>query len=262
MAVDLVSLSLIVWYVVVLVFLEGVLSADNALVLALMVRHLPKAQQKRALRYGIWGAMGFRVIAVVLSAQLMGFWYFKVAGGLFLLGLAIRHFLSHSGDESEGQSKAFGRGFWGTVISVELADIAFSIDSILAAVAMVDGLPPQFGHSWKLGIVIIGGVLGILTMRFVAAYFIILLDRFKGLENGAYALVVWIGLKLLGSGIHNATDLPTVIPEWLFWIVMGVIVAISMLYRPRAVPETDEKKADPENLVEIANMLGGDEPNE
>src|SRR3954463_11480352 len=98
----------IAWYIGVLVFLEGLLSADNALVLALMVRHLPKKEQRRVLQYGIWGAVGFRFIAVVLSAILLRFWIFKVIGGLYLLYLAIAHFVStwgtHAGSsEDEGQ---------------------------------------------------------------------------------------------------------------------------------------------------------------
>src|SRR6478672_1406451 len=87
------DIPLILVTVFTLVLLEGFLSADNALVLAVMVRHLPKEQQKRALRYGIIGAFVFRLIAVVLSAMLLRFWHFKVVGGLYLLYLAVSHFL-------------------------------------------------------------------------------------------------------------------------------------------------------------------------
>lgn len=257
MAVDLSLLPLILWYVLVLVFLEGLLSADNALVLAMMVRHLPKAEQKRALSYGIWGAIVFRIIAVILSTRLMNFWPFKVVGGLFLLYLSLAHLVTR-GEESESPGKRrFGSGFWGTVISVELADIAFSIDSILAAVALVEDLGPRFA-AWKTPIVITGGVLGIVTMRYVARYFIILLERFRGLEGGAYFLVAWIGLKLLGSGVHGAApNWPTAMPEPLFWGVMGVIVVISLLYKPR---QGEDKKKEDEEFVEVAHILEGDDP--
>src|ERR1700735_4131423 len=77
-----------------LVILEGLLSADNALVLAVMVRHLPKVQQKRALRYGLLGAFAFRLIAVVFAATLLQYWILKVLGGLYLLYMAISH-LAH-----------------------------------------------------------------------------------------------------------------------------------------------------------------------
>lgn len=226
------SLSLLVLgTLLMLVFLEGLLSADNALVLAVMVRHLPRPEQKRALRYGIWGAFGFRAIAVALSAVLLKFWLFKVVGGAYLLYLAGDHFLSRDSGGSGPKPSRFGSGFWGTVISVELADIAFSIDSIVAAVAMADGLPAQL-DDWKLAIVFLGGILGIITMRYVAGYFIILLERFEGLAVGAYVLVAWIGLKLIASGLHNAHYLPWEMNEWLFWGGMLLIVAASLLYRP------------------------------
>ena len=188
------------------------MSADNALVLAVMVRHLPPRQQKQALRYGLWGAFGFRLIAVVLSAVLMRFWIFKVVGGLYLVYLALAHFLgAHdpSPDEAgsadgEWRRGAWRKSFWGTVVSVELADVAFSIDSILAAVGMAESLPEHYGDNWKLAIVYLGGVLGIITMRYVAGYFIVLLDRFGGLATAAYLLVAWIGLKLVVGGCTPA----------------------------------------------------------
>src|SRR5258708_3156906 len=82
-----------------LVLLEGLLSGDNALVLAVMVRHLPKEKQKRALRYGIWGAFLFRLIAIVFASLLLQFWQLKVAGGLYLLYLAVSHLASGGDDD-------------------------------------------------------------------------------------------------------------------------------------------------------------------
>jgi YkoY family integral membrane protein len=240
---------LMLFTIFTLVILEGLLSADNALVLAVMVRHLPKAQQKRALRYGIWGAFGFRAIAVVLSTELLRFKLFKLIGGAYLLYLAAAHFLV--GEEEGSPTKvrhSFGSGFWGTVAAVELADIAFSIDSILAAVAMTVEFPPHIGFRWKLAVIYIGGILGIIMMRFVAGIFLRLLERFQGLAIGAYVLVAWIGLELVISGLHDAQVLSFEMNEWLFWGGMVFIAIASLLYRPK------EKKGEGEGLVEVVKL--------
>ncbi len=270
------SLASVLGLIATLVLLEGLLSADNALVLAVMVRHLPPKLQKRALRYGIIGAFVFRLIAVLFSASLLDYWIFKVVGGCYLLYLSASNLVNLGEDEEAArirEAKARGRGFWGTVIAVELADVAFSIDSIVAAVALADGLPDELSEtrigffSMKLWIVYIGGILGIVLMRLVAGFFIRLLDRFAGLAAGAYVLVGWIGLKLLGSGFDNALHPHGAappggwrdsLPAWakslrlemhdaLFWIVMALIVLASMLYRPRRRTSTAPMVSDKES---------------
>ena len=277
--------------ILTLVVLEGLLSADNALVLAVMVRHLPRDQQRKALRYGIIGAFVFRFIAVLLAASILDYWQFEVVGGVYLLQLAVRHLIAgehHHQPEAEAGPRAehpdaaltpmtpepprlgdaperaptrrtrSRRGFWRTVVGVELADIAFSIDSILAAVALADGMPEHIRSQHvvffplETWIIYIGGVLGIITMRYVAGYFLLLLDRFRGLTVGAYLLVGWIGLKLVGQGIHHALyregerqqgGWRDAIPDWvahnlempatIFWGVMVAILALSMLLSPK-----------------------------
>lgn len=292
--------------ILTLIVLEGLLSADNALVLAVMVRHLPRSQQKKALRYGVLGAFFFRFIAVLLAAKILDYWQLEVVGGVYLLQLAVRHLLSgeeephyevepgtlpepaaeelRKGSESTesgglsapvlhdpipvGNNSPKKRrrrgGFWSTIIGVELADIAFSIDSILAAVAMADGMPErlhdvEFGpFGLKTWVIYIGGVLGIITMRFVAGYFLILLNRFKGLAVGAYLLVGWIGLKLIGSGFHHGLyrngsrltegwrgEVPEWVvhnlemPAWLFWGGMALILIMSMVLSPNRVKKAE-----------------------
>ena len=242
-----------------LVVLEGLLSADNALVLAGMVQHLPEKLQRRALRYGIWGAFLFRFVAVLLATQILHFWQCEVVGGLYLLYIAIHNLIEGHGSEDDDGRKRPGRGFWATVVVVELADIAFSIDSILAAVTTADELPPNLKavhflfFSVKDWIIYIGGVLGIVAMRYVATLFLVLLRRFPGLVVGAYYLVCWIGLNLVGSGLFHATyrkgvrlhrgdildRVPDAVarwfdmPSWLYWGGMLAIILLSIIYRPR-----------------------------
>lgn len=114
-----------------LVILEGLLSADNALVLAVLVKHLPEDQRRKALFYGIIGAYLFRVIAIGIGVTLINIGWIKIVGGHYLLWLVLQHFINKRDGEEELQTKQVG--FWSTVLTVELMDIAFSIDSVIAA---------------------------------------------------------------------------------------------------------------------------------
>ncbi|NLX04663.1 MAG: TerC family protein [Phycisphaerae bacterium] len=223
--------------IVSLVVLEGLLSADNALVLAILVRHLPKSQQSKALKYGIFGAFFFRFWGVIFAAWLVAYWQFKAVGAGYLLYLAFKHFLRRSSDHGGGRAGSATMGFWKTVAVVELTDIAFSVDSIVAAVAMSD-------RKW---VIYTGGVLGIITMRFVAGVFLRILERFPRLETAAYMLVAWIGIKLglscldqliTGHVEHGPYHMPPV----LFWTVMVAIFVGGLLWPapPTATLHLDE----------------------
>lgn len=194
-----------------LVILEGLLSADNALVLAVMVKHLPKDQQKKALFYGILGAYLFRFIAIGVGVYLVKITWIKVAGGLYLLWIAISNlfdlefklarvgniplipYIGKKGEE-EGEIEPKKLGFWRTVLAVELMDIAFSIDSVLAA----------FGVSEEIWVLFLGGILGVLMMRGVAQVFLKLIDKFPELEKAAFILIIIIGAKMIAAafGLH------------------------------------------------------------
>jgi len=181
-----------------LVLSEGLLSLDNALVLAILVSHLPTDRsyklgpiqmsiQQWALTAGIAGAYFFRTIAIVLGTYLIQFWTLQLLGGGYLLWLGYEHFFSVKQEESE--VTAYGKGFWATVLKVELMDIAFSIDSILAAL----------GLSKKVWVILMGGMIGILCMRLVAGVFIRLIVRFPLFTHTGYALVSLIGYRLVSE---------------------------------------------------------------
>ena len=181
-----------------LVLSEGLLSFDNALVLAVLVSHLPKDRSYRlgplemsiqqwGLTAGIVGAYVFRIIAIVLGTYLIQFWTLQLIGGGYLLWLGYEHFFASRLEEAE--IAAYGKGFWATVLKVELMDIAFSIDSILAAL----------GLSKKVWVILLGGMIGILCMRLVAGVFIRLIDRFPLFKHTGYALVALIGYRLVSE---------------------------------------------------------------
>ena len=203
--------------VATLAILEGILSVDNALVLAILVRTLPKHQQQRALAYGIVGAFGFRFLALVFAAYLMRLWVFKLIGGTYLLYLAMKHMFFFQKEDAHQPGASVVGNFWKTVFLVELTDIAFSIDSITTAVAMSD----------KLLIVWLGGILGIVSLRLASGVFIRLLEKLPKLEDLAYQLIFFIGTKLTLEAFHVEIE-----PE-IFWLIMGVIAILgaALVYR-------------------------------
>jgi predicted tellurium resistance membrane protein TerC len=243
-----------------LVLLEGLLSIDNALVLGMLVKRLPKHQRARALSYGLLGAFVFRVIAIITAGLLLKWTFVKFLGGAYLVFIAVKHLFWEQSEEGspdkivlddegnpkmvdavtgesldiarenleieqrvpvaaslvtqDGADSAPGKKynendtcdvkshnvwfFWRTVLVIELTDIAFAVDSILAAIALAGS------KQSKLWVVVTGGILGVILMRFAAAWFVKLLERFPRFELSAYLLVVIIGLKLLADWAFNS----------------------------------------------------------
>ena len=179
--------------------LDSLLSVDNALVLAVVVEHLPRHQRARALRYGIFGAYIMRGLSLFFVSFLVNFWPLKLVGALYLLWLGIAHFIRKEDDGGEGGVPKPGAGFWMTVLQVEWLDLTFSLDNILATIA----LAPRPDQLW---IVIIGVFISILAMRYVAGIFLKLLERHPILKPTAYILVIFIGLKLLISLVGIELD--------------------------------------------------------
>jgi YkoY family integral membrane protein len=270
-----------------LIVLEGVLSIDNALVLGLLAKRLPKHLQPRALTYGLVGAFVFRLLAIALASLLLKWWVVKLLGGAYLIYVAVKHFFfedkhedaeHHHADQAAAMASSAAadkaaieartpipvpdsvvpRGpkfakFWPTVFVIEMTDIAFAIDSILAAVALVSGVPhdPNRTHP-KLWVVITGGFLGVVLMRFAAVIFIRLLERFPRFETAAYLLVTVIGAKLVvdwwlnkpppdhppGQVFHGPADFHSLHSPafWIFWILMLACFAIGFIPKRQKTP--------------------------
>jgi YkoY family integral membrane protein len=181
-----------------LIIIESLLSVDNAAVLATMVMELPHQQRKRALKFGIIGAYLFRGICLFLASFLVKIWWLKVLGGLYLVYLVVHWWLKKKEKEAgrkplkkenSGLYKmTVGRigEFWAVVVSVELMDLAFSMDNVFAAVAF----------SNNILIILTGVFIGILAMRFVAQGFVKLMELYPFLEGSAYTVIGVLGIKL------------------------------------------------------------------
>ena len=221
-----------------LVGLEGLLSADNALVMAIMVLGLPRHQHKKALRYGLVGGFAFRSIATVLAVYLIRVIWVKLAGGLYLLYLVYSHFWGHAegGDRRVAPRAKPWLGltaFWATVLRVELVNLAFSIDSILVAVAM----------SPKTWVVLAGGILGIVALRMVVGQLITLVERYPALVDGAFIIIAWIGAKLCLDWMHSAGYVGLEIPHWVSLVVVVGIFLLALMYARMQGPV--ERQTDP-----------------
>ncbi len=187
-----------------LFLLESLLSVDNAAVLAIMVKDLPKKDKPHALRYGLLGAYVFRGLCLFLAAWLVKIVWLKMVGGAYLLYLVYGHFtsandtLEEASDTKDSKIFKFGLNLglsrlWATVILVEVMDMAFSIDNIFAAVAL----------SQNIYIIMIGVGFGILAMRFVAGWFVKLIETRPSLEKSAFIVIGCLGFKLIISGITD-----------------------------------------------------------
>lgn len=249
------------WVLLVLIALEGLLAADNALVLAIMVKHLPEEQRKKALFYGLAGAFVFRFASLFIISFLVDVWQVQAIGALYLLFMSINHIVRKivKKNQAEGKEKEKApkkpAGFWTTVLKVEIADVAFAVDSILAAVALAVTLPytnlPKIGgmDGGHFLVIFTGGLLGLIIMRFAANIFVDLLHRKPGLEIAAFLIVGWVGVKLAVYTLsHPALAvLPKAFaksPTWKisFYVVL-ILIALGGWFLSKEQTTEDEAKA-------------------
>jgi tellurite resistance protein TerC len=212
-----VSIVETIFVVIQLIFLEGILSIDNAAVLGAMVSGLPAnepipwpkrlkfmdghgdrilgAQRAAALKVGLLGAYAGRALMLLMASYVIRNLWLRMLGAAYLFKLSVAHLgidpfvqSDAEGDETDGATIGVaGKGFWYTVLLVELADLAFSIDNVVAAVAL----------SSHILIVMLGVALGIVTMRFAAQIFTVMIEREPILAPTAYMLVLNISFELL-----------------------------------------------------------------
>ncbi len=225
------------WVLVVLIGLEGLLAADNALVLAIMVKHLPEKQRKKALFYGLAGAFILRFGSLFIISFLVDVWQVQAIGAIYLLFISLKHLYDRFfGKEKDEKEKRGGSGFWMTVLKVEIADLAFAVDSILAAVALAIALTPT---GWftvgsldggQFLVIFAGGMIGIIIMRFAANIFVDLLNKRPALEVAAFIIVGWVGVKLaiLTLAHPDVLLIPEAFPHSTAWKITFYVVLVGI----------------------------------
>jgi YkoY family integral membrane protein len=205
----------------VLILLEAILSADNAIALAAIVRSLPDPKQEAwALRYGLIGAFVFRIALILTATWVIKYWQFELAGAVYLLWLSGKFFLANASEHDAEHPVRMAARLWQVVLLVSFTDLAFSLDSVTAAVAVAQ-------ETW---LVLLGGVAGIITLRFLAGLFIKWLGEFVNLEAAGYLIVMLVGMRLMLKVIADRY----VPPEWL---MLTCIAAIFIWGFSRRSPE-------------------------
>ena len=217
--------------VIQLIFLEGILSIDNAAILGAMVSVLPDHepipwpnklaklgqilnkplgfQRTAALRVGLIGAYVGRGLMLLAASYIIQNPWLKLIGAAYLIRLALDDLSAagQGGEEGDSDRQLKPGNFWLVVLNVELMDLAFSLDNVVAAVSLSD----------HILVVMLGVAIGILVMRFAAGIFSAVVLRAPVLKTAAYILVFNIGVELLLEDFH--------IMEFSDWARFGISLA-------------------------------------
>ncbi len=203
--------------ILTLLLLEAVLSFDNAAILAAMIRKLPPEDRRKALLYGLVGAYTLRILAIIMAAVLLENQWLKFIGGGYLVFLGIKHFVqlirhrTGTHKEHHGAENFLMRlgvpMLWATIIQIELVDLAFALDQVLAAVAFVESYP----HPDRIILIVIASMIGILALRLAATYIVRVMDWLPVLEHVAYVAVMYVGVKLILTHPYFHFHIPNVI---------------------------------------------------
>ncbi len=205
-----------------LIFLEAVLSADNAIALAAIAQGLEeKEKETQALNIGLVMAYVLRITLLLTATWVQQYWQFELIGAAYLLWLVFQHFSSQEGEDNQHHGPRFS-SLWQVIPVIAFTDLAFSLDSVTTAIAV----------SQETWLVITGTTIGVVMLRFMAGLFIRWLDEYVYLEDAGYVTVALVGLRLLIKVINEAF----VPPEWL--MISAIVIILAWGFSKRNLPET------------------------
>ena len=217
----------------ILIILEAVLSADNAIALAAIAQGLDdKKLERQALNFGLVVAYVLRITLLLTATWVQKYWQFELIGAAYLLWLVYQHFTSEEDEEHHHHGPTY-TSLWQVIPVIALTDLAFSLDSVTTAIAVSN-------TKW---LVITGTTIGIVTLRFMAGLFIRWLDEFVYLEDAGYITVAFVGIRLL----LRVMDEALVPPEWIMVVAIAIILAWGFSKRKVL------KVAEESNKTEVTN---------
>ena len=218
----------------ILIGLEAVLSADNAVALAAIAQGIENPKdQRRALNIGLALAYLLRITLILTATWVIQFWQFDLLGGGYLLWLTYNYFSSASDDE-DGERRFHFSSLWKAIPMIAVTDLAFSLDSVTAAIAIVD----------KTWLVIAGGTIGVITLRFLAGLFLRWLEIYSHLEDAAFITVGFVGLRLIVKVISPGL----VPPEWVTIAIVCCMFIWGFSERKQPSSSVEEMKEAVETL--------------
>jgi YkoY family integral membrane protein len=221
----------------ILIFLEAVLSADNAIALAAIAQGLEKKDlERQALNIGLVVAYILRITLLLTATWVQQFWQFELLGAAYLLWLVFQHFTSEEDEDNLHHGPRF-TSLWQAIPVIALTDLAFSLDSVTTAIAVSN-------ETW---LVITGTTIGVVTLRFMAGLFIRWLDEYVYLEDAGYITVALVGLRLLLKVINDAF----VPPQWVMITAIALILTWGFSKRTIQATETEKEPQKEPQKTEV-----------
>ncbi len=213
-----------------LIFLEAVLSADNAIALAAIAQGLEnKKLERQALNIGLVVAYVLRITLLLTATWVQQFWQFELLGAAYLLWLVFQHFTSEEGEDNQHHGPRFS-SLWQAIPVIALTDLAFSLDSVTTAIAVSN-------ETW---LILTGTTIGVVTLRFMAGLFIRWLDEYVYLEDAGYITVAFVGLRLFLKVVNDSF----VPPQWVMIASIALILAWGFSKRKVSDAETTIKEPE------------------
>lgn len=224
-----------------LVVLEGLLSVDNLLGIAALANELPGHQQKKAIRFGLFLAYLFRVLALFVAGWLATNTWVRWLGAGYLVWLMSSHLTrGHAHDVGEALAdedpsndaapteRSAPRALRIVLLQIGLMDLSLSIDNVIAAV----GLAPKEADGDQVMWPIYTGVLiAILALQQIAPHAMNLLKKYPILEPTAFVLIGYVGALLIGEeAYHLMTGAPIHLPAYAKFVGILMIIIVALSY--------------------------------